>query len=393
LSRLSLRFGAVQSGASSLDPVVDLGSQLCSLLFEGDLSRLYTQVLTAESAGISTPILIEAESDALASIPWELIFDRSKNSFVALSSRTPIIRRRASPTLRGFAVPPNVPLKLLLVESQMIPVFDPAEDERMMQHFEKMFPTRLQFLEPLRNPTFEKLSGTVRETRCDILHFSGIGNFPSEESGLNSQRPRLIQIEPGKPTGIDQFHEMLRDSNISLLVLSSDSSATFAREVAQDIPLVIALQGQVATETMDKFEPEFYTSLLSGRTFESSLTRGRQVVDTANIGIRDWALVIAYSQLSGIRLVSIPESVPRKSSVGSSAADAPSTNSGQSGLRTWQRLIRAIEIQETNLAALEERVSQHFDRVDQAIAAESEEQIRSTRQAIERLNKELAKLK
>jgi CHAT domain len=407
LSRLSLRFGAVQSGASSLDPVVDLGSQLCSLLFEGDLSRLYAEVLSAESAGISTPISIEPDADALASIPWELLFDRSKNSFVALSSRTPIVRLRTPMIAQSSFVAPNSPhklplieaqmqsmfnspLKLLLIEAQMQRMFNPAEDEKMMRDLQEAFPGRLEFLEPLSNPTFEELARTVRETRCDILHFSGTGNFSSEDYGLKGERPRAIQIEPGKLTAIDQFREMLRDSSISLLVLSTDSSAPFAREVAQDVPLVVALQGQVATQTMDKFEPTFYRHLLSGKTFESAITRGRQVVDTENIGIRDWALIIAYSRLDDSRLVTIPEVAPRRSAVESFASNPAPPNTGQTAIRLWQRLTREIEIKETTLQALKERVSQHFDRT---VVAEAQEQLRSTQEMIERLNRELAKLK
>jgi hypothetical protein len=389
LSRLSLRYGAVQSGASSLDPVVDLGSQLFWLLFEGDLSKLYAQVLSAESAGISTPISIEPDADALVSIPWEVLFDRSKNSFVALSSRTPIVRCRTPPVAQSSVVSPNSPLRLLLVEAQMQRVFDPSEDAKMMRDLQEAFPGCLEFLEPLTNPTFEKLMRTVRETRCDILHISGIGNFTSEDYGLKGERPRAILIEAGKLTTIDQFREMLRESNVSLLFLSTDGSAPFAREVAQDVPLVIALQGQVATETMDKFEPTFYRSLLAGKTFESSLTRGRQVVDTENIGIRDWALIIAYSRLGDSRLVSIPEVAPRRSALESFASNAAPPNSGQSATRLWQRLTREIEIHETTLAALEEKASQRFDR---AIAAEAQEQLASTREVIERLTKELAKL-
>jgi hypothetical protein len=388
LSRLSLR-GSVQSGTFSLDPVVDLGSQLFWLLFEGDLSRLYRQILSAESAGVSTPISIEPDADMLASIPWELLFDRSRNSFVALSPRTPLIRRRSPLPGRSYSPPVSAPLRVRLVESQMQKMFDPAEDEAMMSDLQHSFPGRFEVLEPLRTPTFEALEKAVREAPCDVLHFSGIGNFSSDEYGLKGERPRNIWMEPGKPTSFDQFHDMLRGARVSLFVLSTDNSAMFAREIAQTVPLVFGLQGQVATETMDKFEPAFYRTLLSGRSFETAVTRGRQAIDVENVGIRDWALIVAYSQLEDSRLVSAPASATRRleSQFTQSTSDAPE---GQADPRLWKRLMREIEIQQTNLAALEERVAQQFDGV---CDAETEEQINSTRETIERLQKELGTLK
>ena len=77
---------------TSLDPAVDLGVQLFAALFAGPREAFYRQAQeTANAAGQGLRLRCSLADTEAAALPWELLHDG--RDFVALSTRTPLVRR------------------------------------------------------------------------------------------------------------------------------------------------------------------------------------------------------------------------------------------------------------------------------------------------------------
>jgi hypothetical protein len=73
----------------SLDPVRDLGARLYDALFSGSIERAFARTLEVEREARVRLVLNDDEAMA---IPWEFLYDRRRNDFLVLSTRTPLVR-------------------------------------------------------------------------------------------------------------------------------------------------------------------------------------------------------------------------------------------------------------------------------------------------------------
>ncbi|HEU4534328.1 MAG TPA: hypothetical protein VFS00_09430, partial [Polyangiaceae bacterium] len=103
----------------SLDPVRALGEQLFRSLIEGGLGSRYHQAV-ARAAPRELRVCLATADRRLADLPWELLYDLKRQDFVALSVRTPLVRRwlvEGGDGAPAEAAPLRGPLRVLVVDA------------------------------------------------------------------------------------------------------------------------------------------------------------------------------------------------------------------------------------------------------------------------------------
>jgi hypothetical protein len=385
ISRMSLRHGVADLTSRSLDPVQTFGSQLFTLLFEGELSEIYRQIIIeAERGGQSTRLSLLADSPQLVTVPWELIYDRSRNSFLALSPRTPVIRRMHLEQTRQESFAVTTRLNILHVNADVDGYGDREGDESLFNSIEDRFRERVK-VHSIKASSPEDIEQALRSHPCQVLHFSGTGNFAQDE-----YKRQIVFNRQRAPVPWERFLRILSNiDSLLLVVLSSDNSATCARDLSSLTPhvQVIGIQGLISVPGMATFERTFYDSLLQGESFEAAITRGRQDVDTMNLGARDWALIVAYSTRLDSTLIGTTEISPMASK--NQEMELPNEPLlDEQSARRWRKLQRELQIDRANLSALEDRRNLLSDRGIEDI----EQQIRRTRQRLEQINAEIRTL-
>jgi hypothetical protein len=387
ISRMSLGYVAVRAG-DSLDPVEDLGAQLFDLVFDGPLSQLwYLNVASAEVEGRMTRIVIQPDDDVLSALPWELMFDRRRGSFVALSPRTPLVRRSLPNDIAPMPPRPPVPMLRILPVGADVDGFGVFKaDDVLFSNLQKAAEgasSRVEILPRVNGMNGTALAELASAPTVDVLHFSGTGNFAGDE---HTSRRDSINFGNGQRVSTHEVMAAVRRMAPRLVFLSSDNSAWFAKELAQHVPVAIGLQGLVAEESTIAFEHAFYHTIVAGRSVETAVTRARQALHDRKPAVRDWALITAYSQSLEDRFVSAPARVVYARESWARPSDAAPSNQTlePDAQRQFTRLQRRLELLTTNLAALKTR---------QYISAEAEEQIRTTERQIEELTTEIRSLR
>lgn len=241
---------------------------------------------------------------------------------------------------------------------------------------------RLEILPTVKVTSAEGLSAIQP---CDILHFSGTGNFSAEFAGRPASE-MVVRVGQSSYVKIDDLRSMVkRAGSPALLVLSSDYSSPAARELARISPLTVGLQGLISAESMLHFEKVFYRALFSGDPFELAVVKGRLAMDMQHPGVRDWSLIVAYTQAAD---ASIPLPPATLAASTRTSAFAVQPELGEADARHWRRLQRELDMHRANLAALESKMSQ----LSNVAGGDLESQRAELRKHIDRIESEMKKL-
>jgi len=164
-----------------------LGDRLFDVVFSGDIRHCLRQsVDLARQHGAGLRILLWLkDAPELANYPWEHLYDRSLNWFVALSRETPVVRYLDLP----MAIPAlkfELPLRILAMISGPTdsPQLDAEREWDLLGKALASLEDRGQvMLERLEDATLETLDRHLQRSECHILHFIGHGAFDRRSDG------------------------------------------------------------------------------------------------------------------------------------------------------------------------------------------------------------------
>ena len=227
----------------------------------------------------------------LAGLPWECLYDAGGRGFLALSSRTPVVRYlELSAGLGTLRVEP--PLRVLAVIStphgyRELAGAD-AEWRQLRAALKPLLDRGLIEVERLARPTPEALESRLRSGRpVHVLHFVGHGGF----SELRGEGVLVFEDENGKgvPLGGPSLAYLLQDHpSLRLAVLNACNGARASREdtfagtaqalVQHGVPAVIAMQSEVMDETACRFAETFYQALAAGLPVDACVGEVRRAL-------------------------------------------------------------------------------------------------------------------
>ncbi len=300
---------------STREQLEKVGRVLFNSLFHGNILNKYNlefgKIRDDDSKGLRIRLFIK--DPTMARLPWELLFDPSKNRFLATWIKTPVVRYlRVSDENRGLNILP--PLKVLVA----IPSFsglNVVEEERIIRSaFAEMEKKRMVQLEFMTDRvSIVTITNVLKEKGpFHIFHFIGHGCFKKGEDdgyllvnrdpvGDESDSDALIDVEDLEQLSAEDFADLFQNhSTLKLVVLNSclgakasqtkPLSGIVPRLFAREIPAVVAMQYPIMNEAALRFAAQFYGSLCKGYQ--------RGLIDVAVTGARNLMHIKGRSELS-----------------------------------------------------------------------------------------------
>jgi Flp pilus assembly protein TadD len=322
LENLVLKVGKFRTRSRRIEaaPVAaakQAGGRLFDAMFAGAVGEcLHRSADRARYEGTWLRIrLLLSDCPELADLPWELLYDRNEDWFLALSDRTPVVRYVQLPDPpRALSV--TLPLRILVIRSE--PVDFPelaldAEWSEIAAALAELIEVGSIVCTELAAPTLSELR---RALQCDTfhgLHYMGHGGFDQKHGGVLLFTDRSGRAVP--VTGGD-LGVMLRDhTSMRLAVLNAcegartDPADPFAGVadtlVRRGIPAVIAMQFGFSDEAAIEFAPALYGALAAGRPVDVAMVEARKAIYA--ISSLEWATPVLYLRAENAQLFDINE--------------------------------------------------------------------------------------
>ena len=251
----------------------------------------------------------------LADLPWELLYDRSDDWFLALSDRTPVVRYVQLPD-PPRAVPVTLLLRILVIRSE--PADYPslnlaAEWTHVRAALGELADAGSLAFTELAAPTLSELRRALLRETFHVVHYMGHGGFDAERGGMLLFTDRAGRGVP--VTGAD-LGVMLHDhTSLRLAVLNAceagrtDPADPFAGVadtlVRRGIPAVVAMQFEVSDDAAVEFAPALYGALAAGRLIDAAVAEARKAMYT--VSALEWATPVLYLRADDARLFDISQ--------------------------------------------------------------------------------------
>jgi hypothetical protein len=254
-----------------------------------------------------------ADCPDLADLPWELLYDRRDDWFLALSGHTPVVRYVQLPD-QPRAIQINLPLRILVIKSEPVdcpPLDLTAEWEQVAGALVELRDAGLVAFTELTSPTLGELRRALLNDTFHVLHYMGHGAFDQQNGGMLLFADRVGHSVP--VTGGD-LGVMLRDhTSMRLAVLNAceagrtDPTDPFAGVadtlVRRGIPAVVAMQFEVTDVAAVEFAPALYGALAAGRPVDVAVAEARKAMYT--VSPIEWATPVLYLRGDDARLFDI----------------------------------------------------------------------------------------
>ena len=279
-------------------PARRLGKQLYSAIFSGDLADLFVRCRAAlpsgGSAGLRLRIKLQlddprAETEYLAALPWEWLFDPRSDTFLATELRNPVVRDVATAQPRT-ALDVAPPLRILIVGAapQDIEKLNLEQEiERMREALGPLLAAGQVELRQLGRATLEELRNTLRDEEVHVLHFMGHGSYHAA-SGAGSV---FFVNDAGTMDRVygEQCADVLKDiPSLRLVVVNACQTACYAGSGATlyygvasailertGVPAVLANQHTISDRAAVAFSRILYHRIAKGDDIDEALTEAR----------------------------------------------------------------------------------------------------------------------
>jgi hypothetical protein len=258
----------------------------------------------------------------LGDVPWEFLYDRSTNQFLALSDFSPIVRHLGLPgPVTPLAVKP--PLRILaVIASPKVTTFAELESDaewtRLSTALSRLVQAGKVQLELLKPGTLGELQRRLRRGEYHVLHFIGHGGFDAA-SGLgmlvfedDDGRDHLVEGERFANVVCD--HRSLRLAFLNCCEGTRASTTSPFTGVAQallqkGVPAVVAMQFDVTDVAALALGETFYEALADGCEVDMALAETRKAL-YASANEVEWATPVLYLQSQDGRLFDIAGVAP-----------------------------------------------------------------------------------
>jgi hypothetical protein len=343
LENFVLRIGRPRRGVRRIDApettaIKTFGGRLYRALFKDDLQvNLLRSLSEAAALGAGLRIRLRlSDTPELAELPWEFLYDHTRNRFLCLSERTPLVRFLEVPDPpRPLTFSPPLQVLVMIASPSDYPQLDVEQEWAKLR-------TALAPLEQasqvqvtrLETATLAALRQQLRHADWHILHFIGHGGFDSQtQDGVlvledQAGRSRLVS---GQDLGV-----LLHDHQpLRLVVLNAcegarvDPSDPFAGSaqslIQQGIPAVVAMQFEITDPAAISFSSEFYAAIADGYPLDAALAEARKAIWTDGNQV-EWATPVLHLRAPDGRIFNIVHSPATASPPSTAASTAPASS-------------------------------------------------------------------
>ncbi|MDH3588899.1 MAG: CHAT domain-containing protein [Gammaproteobacteria bacterium] len=330
----------VMEGAEPVKPS-EFGGQLFKALFAGRVGKLYNAMsrdLQDPNSGLRINLhlnLSDPGVGALASVPWEFVYDADTMDYLNLSRQTPVVRYLD--VQRPNTIQPLTgKLKVLVVMSSPKGVHElDLDKERKL--IESIWGGDEEVeLTIKEHPTPNKLRQWITTDEYHVLHYmghgahddkTGVGALVLEDDDNNAQ---LLDAET-----LGTFLRNAPTVRLAFLnacdLAKTDEDTPFSgvanRLVMAGLPAVVAMQFPISDDAAIAFARTFYSRLETGLPVDEAVAHGRTAILADKPGSMEWGTPVLYMRTPDGRLFERPEETkadsPAPSPVPSPAPAAP----------------------------------------------------------------------
>ncbi len=286
-----------------------IGTQLYTALFAGELAQRFQENLRRAyqaRAGLNVRLDLSLAPE-LGYLPWEFLFDPTRNEFLTLSIHSPFIRH-LDLMHRIEAIPVQPPLRVLVVVAEP-DTYSSFGGERkwldLVDSLDYLARDRRLLLERLRKPSLLDLQRRLRQNDYHVLHFVGHGM----DNPLTDDGQLVFEDEIGRGRPVSGLHlgQLLRDHySLRLTVLQACDDFTdgirhnpFAQiaqnMVLRQVPAAVAMPQVLPPDVTTEFFHSLYAGLASYHPIAAAVTEGRNALYRMTGGI-EWGLPLLYSR-------------------------------------------------------------------------------------------------
>jgi hypothetical protein len=297
------------------------GAALFDAVFTGDVKACFRSSLDEarrQNAGLR--IRLRLCDPSVADLPWEFLYNRSVNRFIALSVHTPLVRYMDLPErIQPIAVKPPIRVLVMISSPSDYPALDvEAEWTLLNDSLADRIAAGQIAIERLAGASLESLQHRLRRESYHIFHFIGHGEFDQAlQEGvliLESENKRGHKVDSQFLGMLLHDHESLRVAILNACegarTSRTDPFAGSAQSlVQQGIPAVIAMQFEIANDVAGRFAHEFYGALADGYPIDASLTEARKSIFAAGREV-EWGTPVLYLRAPDGRIFDIDSSAP-----------------------------------------------------------------------------------
>ncbi len=312
LENYRLRLGAMRQGmrggsSPEAETAKNFGGRLFETVFDGEVQGcLHSSLNMASQQGKGLRIRLRlTEAPDLLDLPWEYLYNRTRNLFYALSVETPLVRYLEMPErIMPLAITPPLRVLVMIASPKGYPPLNVEREWQKLHMAVRDLEDRgLMVLERIEQATLPALRRRLRTTDYHLFHFIGHGDFdPQTQDGA-----LIFEDEDGlgfRASG-QSLSVLMRDYRhpLRLVILNAcegartAGSAPFAgtaqRLIQQGIPAVIAMQFEVTDETAITFAQEFYAALTDSFPVDAALTEARKAISIEARGA-EWGTPVLY---------------------------------------------------------------------------------------------------
>lgn len=303
----------LQAGTADAPFLVELGWYLFESLFPPSIASLYRQSLEkVRSAGQGLRIHLRLEAPELAGLPWEYLWDKQEDCFLAVSPETPLVRYVPIPhQARRMAVRPPLRILVVLSSPHGLPTLDTDAEGRLVRDALNAWCEQGRVeVRVLDHAYVVEINRAMRAFRPHVFHFVGHGQQAGEVSYV------ILEDEQGQPQpmGARTFREFFLGIPEARLVvlnachlaadLSSGLLAGFAPNLLRrNLAAVVAMQSPITDRTALVFTREFYRYLALGCSIEEALTEARRGILLEELGTGfEWGVPVLFLRAKDGRL-------------------------------------------------------------------------------------------
>jgi hypothetical protein len=305
-ARVAGRGTAAPTPLTPAEWVKQMGTRLFDAVFHDEVLTLYRRSRDAadrDGKGLRIRLRLN-DVPELADLPWEYLYDASRQNFLALSKDTPIVRYLELPErIEPLAAPAPLNLLAVLASPDDFDALDvEGEWTRLQDALQELRAAQKITLTRLAPPTLDALLAQLRQGEFHILHFIGHGEFDAaQQQGIvvfeNDQR-RARRVNQ------DLLGVLLRDArNLRVVVLNACQGAqtsvsnpfagTAPHLVAQGIPAVLAMQFAISDQAALDFSSALYQTLADGYPIDAAVNEARRAV-YANGNLIEWGTPVLF---------------------------------------------------------------------------------------------------
>jgi CHAT domain-containing protein len=291
-------------------PTREFGGRLFEHLFADEVLTAFRTCRMDLGSGEHLRIRLRMP-DQLATLPWELLYDKERRQFLVLDNDLSLVRYpHVSRQVKPLRV--DGPLQILAVlASPDDPInYRPIRVDHELRRVEDALRTAIQRrhveLGVIRGyNTLQKLRDRLRQpVPVHILHVLSHGElhedsgecvliFEDVDGAADPINAEVLKLAIEKNQG--QTRLVLLNACLGALPVGNDPFSSIGAALAQGgVPAVIAMQFELADDAAADLAQIFYAELAGGMAIDVALREARQHLYTRNRSRLDWVVPVLY---------------------------------------------------------------------------------------------------